>query len=319
MSYQWGPGGPAFEFEGVFRTENRMLVLRALVMALLAVAALVLAMADLRFPPWMSPRLTMLPRGERTPHLLMGLFLLVLAVLDLLRASRQRRQSLLPGQPASLVQPMPPSDGASPGAAAIVRLLSGEAAEVPAPSGHWRRLLRRLAPAIGAAPRALQDWLEWRLAHLALIGGLLLVLTLGAWLLRQAASAAVVAAMCIVIMGIQALRGSWVAATAPRPRQIGALLALSLALGLPLGWAARWLPLGAAELMAAPGLPLGAAWLLGALLLIEALALRAGLAAADHPLAGGLRLAPVQVEIAADAGSLRQEIEREMQIGRAHV
>ena len=158
MTYQWGPGGPAVELEGVFSTQNPVLVARAVLLTLLAAAALMLAMSDLRFPSWMSPRLSRLPQGERTPHLLMGLFLLVLAVMDVVRASRQRVSRLLPGQPASLLPPATPSEGISPGAAALVGMLA-EGLAVQAlprgePAGGWQRLLVRLAPSIGAAPWA---------------------------------------------------------------------------------------------------------------------------------------------------------------------
>lgn len=316
MSHQWGPEGPAFEFEGVFRTENRVLVARAVLLTLLAACALLLAMTDLRFPSWMSPRLSRLPQGERTPHLLMGLFLLALAVIDGVRASRQRLWRLLPGQLASLLPSAPPFEGMSPGAAALVGMLSGGTAPAAAPGGApaagWLRLLQRLAPSIGAAPRPLLGWMERRLALLVLTGGLLPVLALSALLLRQPAGRAVVAGLCIAILAAALLRETWMAAAAPRPRTVGALLALTLVLGLPLGWAAGRLPAGATELLAQSGLPLGAAWLLGALLVVEALALRAGAVTTDPPLAGGLQPAPAQVEIAADPESVLQEIEREI-------
>jgi len=318
MTYQWGPGGPAFEFEGVFRTENRVLVARAVLLTLLAAAALMLAMSDLRFPSWMSPRLSRLPQGERTPHLLMGLFLLVLAVMDVVRASRQRVSRLLPGQPASLLPPATPSEGISPGAAALVGMLA-EGLAVQAlprgePAGGWQRLLVRLAPSIGAAPWALQDWMERRMAMLALIGGLLPTLALSELLQSQPAGRAVVAGVCITIVVAALLREAWVAAPAPRPRTVGALLALTLVLGLPLGWASGWLPDGATGLLASGGLSLGAACLLGALLVVEALALRAGAVTTDPPLAGGLHPALAQVQIAADPDSVRQEIEREIHL-----
>lgn len=318
MSYQWGPGGPAFEFEGVFRTENRVLVARAVLLALLAVGALLLAMADLRFPSWMSPRLSRLPQSERAPHLLMGLFLLALAAIDVVRASRQRVSRLLPGQPASLLPPATPSEGMNPGAAALVGTLSeGLAPAAPpegAPAEGWRRLLGRLAPSIGAAPRPLLRWMERRLAMLALIGGLLPVLALGALLLRQPAGRAVVAGLCIAIVAAALLRETWLAAAAPRPRTVGVLLALTLVLGLPLGWAAGLLPEGVTAMLASGGLSLGAACLLGALLVVETLALRAGAVMTDPPLAGGLRPALAQVEIAADPESVLQEIEREIHL-----
>jgi hypothetical protein len=311
MSYQWGPEGPAFEIQGVYRSENRFLVARAALLGLLALAALTLASADLEFPEWVSSKLTQLPQDKRTPHLLLGLLLLALAGLDLLRASRQRVLRLLPGQPASLVPQARAANATHASAGPLAELVGGGASRPQSPQGGWMPMLHRLAPALKGSPQGLLDWMAQRLAHLLVLAGLVLALALGRLLLAPA-GLALVAGLCIAIAVALLLRSAWAARPAPSPRLAGLLVGLALGVGLPVGWATARAPADLGALLLAGGLPLGATLLLASLTVIELLALRAGLTAVDRPLAQGPRQAAASVVIDADADSLQQEVEREL-------
>lgn len=311
MSYQWGPEGPAFEIQGVYRTENRFLVARAVLLGLLALVALTLASADLEFPDWVSSKLTQLPQDKRTPHLLLGLLLLLLAGLDLLRASRQRVLRLLPGQPASLVPQARAANATHPAAGPLSELAGGGATQPQGPQGGWMSLLHRLAPALQGSPQGLLDWMAQRLAHLVVLAGLAMALALGRLLLTPT-GLALVAGLCIGIALALLLRSAWAARPAPSPRLVGLLVALALGVGLPAGWAAGRAPADLGVLLLAGGLPLGATLMLAALVAIELLALQAGLTAIDRPLVQGPPPSAISVDVDADADSLQQEVEREL-------
>ena len=311
MSYQWGPEGPAFEIQGVYRSENRFLVARAVLLGLLALVALTLASADLEFPEWVSNKLTQLPQDKRTPHLLLGLLLLALAGLDLLRASRQRVLRLLPGQPASLVPQARAANATHASAGPLADLVGGGASRPETPQGGWMPLLHRLVPRLQGSPQGLLDWMAQRLAHLVVVAGLGLALGLGRLLLAPA-GLALVAGLCIAIAMALLLRSAWAARPAPSPRLTGLLVGLTLCVGLPAGWATGRAPADLGVLLLAGGLPLGATLLLVSLAVIELLALGAGLTAVDRPLAQGPQQSPARVDIEADADSLQQEVEREL-------
>ena len=311
MSYQWGPEGPAFEIRGVYRTENRFLVARAVLLGLLALVALTLASADLEFPEWVSSKLTELPQDKRTPHLLLGLLLLALAGLDLLRASRQRVLRLLPGQPASLVPQARAANATHPSAGPLADLVGGGAALPQPPEGGWMPLLHRLVPALRGSPQGLLDWMAQRLAHLLVLAALALALGLGRLLLAPT-GLALVGGLCIAIALALLLRSAWAARPAPSPRLVVLLVGLALGVGLPAGWATGRAPADLGVLLLAGGLPLGATLMVASLIVIELLALGAGLTAVDRPLAQGPQQAPASVDIDADADSLQQEVEREL-------
>lgn len=311
MSYQWGPQGPAFETEGIYRTENRVLLVRAALLTLLALAVLTLALSDFNVPRWLQTKLLRLPQDGSTRHLLFGLLLLGLAVKDVVRAARQRVLRLQPGQPGPLVAPVRTANTANPDAAPLQALFEGRPPPAPPPPAAWSALLQRLAPQAGALPHAVQIWLAQRLAHLLLLVGLALILAL-AWGLLAPVGLVPVGGLCILVVGLMQWR-SLNAERAPMgPGLIGLLLGLALVLGLGAGWLLVRGAAAAPEGWLGLGLPQGAALLLAALLPAELLALRAGLVRTDVPLARGPEPAPRSALIQADPESVAQELEREL-------
>lgn len=311
MSYQWGPQGPAFETEGIYRVENRVLLVRAALLVLLAFVILTLTLSDLSVPRGLQTKLLRLPQDGSTRHLLFGLLLLALAVKDVVRMARQRVLRLQPGQPGPLVAPVRTANTANPEAAALHALFN--AAPVPAPAAPvaWSALLLPLARQAGALPHAVQVWLAQRLSHLVLLGGLALTLGL-AWVLLPPVGVVPVGGLCILAVGLMQLR-SLNAERAPMGAGLVALLlAAVLLVGLGTGWLLGHGATPASGGWLSSGLPQGALLLLAALLPAELLALRAGLVRTDVPLARGPQPALRSVQIQADPESVAQELEREL-------
>ena len=102
MAYRWSLGGPAFEFPTPYLTENRFLALRGYALiALAVVVALLLAFVGGGPPTRAVVQLEKLPEpASVAPHLLAASLMILLGVLDLLKAARQRELLLAPGQPA---------------------------------------------------------------------------------------------------------------------------------------------------------------------------------------------------------------------------
>lgn len=307
MSYQWGPQGPAFEVQGIYRSENLALLARAGLLGLTAMLVLVLALADLNLPSWMPTKLLRLPQDGQALHVALGLLLLALATIDVLRALRQRGLRLLPGQPGPLVTALRSVNTPNPEAAPLAAALEGGPPPLP-PQGiaEWAWLLRGRA-ALAAAPLGLQAWIGQRIAHLGWIIGLALALLLARVLLGPA-GATVMAALCVVLAAVVLLRARLPGRSTPGPRVIALQLALTLAIGL----AGAFAPQALTERLAAVGLVEGAALMLAALLLTELVALAAGLVVADRPPTRSPTPAPCTVEIDADVDSVQQEVEREL-------
>lgn len=311
MANAWGPEGPAFEIPQIYRSESKALLARAALLALLALLVLILALADPGFPRWMATRRLRLPPDGTLIHLLFGLLLLMLAVMDVVRAARQRVLRLLPGQPAPLVPVVRAANLANPHAAPLAALLEGGvAAPAPAPA-DWPRLLQRLAPQAGALPLGLQLWLAQRVSYLLLTAGVLLTLAL-AWLLLPPVGVALAAAPAVAMAGFVLWRGTRPERRPPSPRRVGVLLALNLLLGFGAGAAQASALATLGQWLHALGLPLATALLLAILLLAELLALRAGLVEVDTPLAHGPAAQARSVEIHAEPESVQQELEREL-------
>lgn len=307
MSHQWGPQGPAFEVQGVYRSENRALLARAALLGVPALLLLVLALADPSLPRGLPTKLLRLPQDGRMLHVMLGLLLLALAGVDVLRATRQRALRLLPGQPGSLVTPQRSARAPNPDAAGLVALLDGGTAPRAPMATGWP-LLARLSPALVEAPLGLQSWMAQRLAHLAWIGGLTLGLLI-AWLLLRPSGVAMMGALCVAVAAFVLLRSRQPGRVTPGPRTVALQLALTLAAGLAGG---LLVPEALGAPLSALGLAQGAAVMLVALLLAELVALAAGRVAVDQPLARGPAPAACSVEIDADAESVQQEVEREL-------
>lgn len=311
MSYQWGPQGPAFEYPGCYRTENRFLTLRAAALIVLALALLWVALAD------PEPSAAALLRAQAEPtvsslwHVLLALLLLALGGIDLWAAARQRRVLLAPGQPASLAGELPQqSKGSSAGAAWLAQVLDqGRVPPVPAADSLQRRVLA-LAPQAATAPACLRDYLAVRLAHLLFAAGLLLLLGLAVLVVSEPGARGLAALLCAGLATALVLRSAWISRSAPGlvamavTLGVAALAVLGLALvnePLPLFW--RLPPLA---------LPMAAALLLAALLVIEGLGLLAGRVAVDPAPAGGAPSGEVRVDVVAEPERLMQDVEREL-------
>lgn len=312
MSYQWGSHGPAFEVQGIYRAENRALVARAVLLAAFALAVLVLALTDISFPRWMPTRLLRLPQDGIGWHALMGVLMLLLAAFDMLRASRQRALRLLPGQPGALVTPVRTANTPNPDAAPLAELLEGGAALAsPGAPSSWGSTLRRVSPLLATMPHGLQAWVARRLARLWMLLGLVVALGLALVLLRPA-SQALVGLLCIATAGIGLLRTAPAEREVAAPRSVAMRSGFVLVAGLAAGWALGFVPAKWTDWLAAGGWPLAAAATLATLLLVELLALGAGLVVVDPPLPRGPQPLPCSVEIDATADRVQQELEREL-------
>lgn len=280
MSMPWGLVGPAFDYPTPYAVENRLLMWRG--SALLLLALLLTLLVSFRPEPESGAAAALLGTevelGSPVPLSLAAALFAVLGVVNIVRATGQRRLLLEPGQPASLTSELlREAQGASPGAAWLQRAMVNGAPEPMAVEGPWRGLLLRLAPELGHWPRPLHGYLARRVYHALLCAGVFAVLT-PVWLLAEGVPAALAA------LGLGAIVVGVVGASALDPaRRAGGPLALTLWLLLAalVAAAAVW---GAPQL---PGqellkklvplaLPVALASLLWGLLLVEGLALLAG-------------------------------------------
>lgn len=280
MTMPWGLVGPAFDYPTPYALENRLLLLRGSGLLLLA---LVLALlVSFRPEPASGAAAALLGTdtelGSPWPMSLSAALFAVLGVVNIVRASGQRRLLLEPGQPASLTgELLREAQGASPGAAWLQRAMVNGAPEPLGVEGPWRGLLLRLAPDLGHWPRPLHQWLARRVYHALLCAGIFALLA-PVWLLADGVSAALAA------LGLGAIVVGVVGASALFPgRPAGGGLALGLwgLLGLLLVLAAVFAtPLlpgqGLLKALVPLALPEALVSLLWGLLLVEGLALLAG-------------------------------------------
>ena len=315
MSYVWGEQGPAFEYPTCFRTENRFLTLRG---AALFVCALVITWVALAEPDAPAAGAALLrvkaERASSVPHLVAAALLLVLGVLDLLAAARQRRVLLAPGQPASLTNELlREAAGVRTGAEWLIQVLRSGTVLAPDMHGAYRRPLLGGVRHILTAPSTLQAYLRVRLAHLLFAGGLLVALAL-TWMFAMQAPAPAFALAALfygALAAALAAHSAWISRAAPSPTAVVAALGLALVGGLLMGWFADKVP-QVARLQALE-LPAAAALLLGAMLLIEGLGFMAGRAQVQPPPQGSLSGADAVAEFVAEPDRLMQEVEREFQ------
>jgi hypothetical protein len=280
MAVPWGLVGPAFDYPTPYAVENRLLMLRGC--GLLLLALLLTLLVSFRPEPESGAAAALLGTdielGSPVPMSLASALFAVMGVVNIVRASGQRRLLLEPGQPASLTSELlREAQGASPGAAWLQRAMLNGAPEPLPIDGPWAGVLRRLAPDLGHWPRPLHAWLARRVYHALLCTGVFAVM-LPVWLLADGVAAALAA------LGLGTIVVWVVGASALDPtRRAGGVLSLSL-----------WLLLGAAGAAAAvvgaplmPGqsylkmlvplaLPVALVSLLWGLLLVEGLALLAG-------------------------------------------
>lgn len=311
MSYQWGQDGPAFEYPNCFRTENRVLTVRAAVLLVLSVVVYWVALAEPDLPRSVAVLPTQIKRGDPLPHVLMATLLLLLAALDLWTVARQRRVLLVPGQPASLTSELVRQNrGTSAGAAWLGTVLVSGRVPTPDLPGPYRRPLLKVAPHTAAGPRGVWAYLALRMSHLLWGVGLLLALALTWVVARQPPTLALAALFYGGAAAALVARSAWISGAAPSPLALGVALVFSTAVGLLLSWFGGGLP--AIGRLAQVNLPVAVLVLLLCLLLIEGLALLAGRVRVDVPPKGRYKAAPAQAELAADSDRVMQEVEREL-------
>lgn len=312
MSYVWSTEGPAFVYPACYRTENRFLTLRAAALFLFALIVLWLALVEPDAPSSGAAVLRVkAERGSPTVHVIAGLMMLVLGVVDLITAARQRRVLLQPGQPASLTSELSrQSTGTSAGGPMLLRMLGNGQVPMPELKGSYPSVLQSLSPRIAAAPSGLLDYLRLRVAHLLFGAGLLLVMGL-AWPLAAGVPPLSLAALLVAgLAAALAARSAWIAGSAPSARVVGVSLVVAALAAVALARFGGVLP-HVAKLQPLL-LPLSALLVLLCMLLIEGL----GLLAARAQVAGApqvdLSAADASVDIRTDADRLMQEVEREL-------
>jgi hypothetical protein len=316
MALPWGLVGPAFDYPTPYSVENRLLLLRGALLLALALALTLLVSFRPEADSSAAAALlgTEARLGDPIPLSLAAALFAVLGVVNIVRASGQKRLLLEPGQPASLTgEILREAQGASPGAAWLQRALVNGAPEPLPLDGPYTTTLRRLVPELGHWPRALHRHLARRLAHFFL-ALLMFVLLLPAWLLGTPVAAALAAlglgAIVVLVVG-----GSALAPQRPVPGPValavwtllGALMVAAALLGagrLPgQSWLALLVPLQ---------LPWALAALLWGLWLVEGLALLAARAQVAAVPTG--RVDPVEGTLTADvdATALFKELDLEL-------
>lgn len=285
MAYRWSLEGPAFEFPSPYGTENRFLVWRGY--ALVAIAVLIaLIVSFVGNDDTAAPAIVLdkLPeKASVVPHLVAVLLLSLLGARDLWKASAQGTLLLAPGQPASLMnEVMREGSGTSQGAPALQRLLEiGEVKHVE-PAGPYKGALSMMGPDLAAAPSTLHAYLRVRLAHLALVAGLGVLLLISFLAFRTAPAQGLAAlAPLLTCAAVLAFRSLHPEQTALRPWLVAVLVLLTAVAAGLLGWYADLLPRSAS--VPRLGLPLAAAVLLSSVLLFEMLGVLAARAQLQTP------------------------------------
>lgn len=313
MSYQWGPNGPAFEYPNCYRTENRVLTLRAAVLVVVALVMLWLALAepDVPAPTPGAVLRTRLDRGAPEPHVAMALVFIALAIYDLVMVSLQRRVQIAPGQPAPLAGELGQrAKGVSAGAQDLKNAM---ASGVPMPSkveGPWRRWLQVLAPGVAATPVAVRSFMEERLAHALSAAGLLLAMGLTSVIVRQPPALALAALLYAGMAGALVARSAWIVRGGPGPMAVAVTLMVALLLATTAGWFAPMLP-GIGRLPKL-GLTQATVVLLAGWLLLELLGLLAARNRVEPPMRSNLADSEHTEEVQSEPERVMQELERDL-------
>lgn len=316
MTMPWGLVGPAFDYPTPYAIENRILMWRGSALLLLALLLTLLVSFRPEAESGAAAALlgTDVELGSPVPMSLAAAFFAVLGVVNIVRASGQRRLLLEPGQPASLTSELlREAQGASPGAAWLQRAMVNGAPEPMVVEGPWRAWLLRLAPDLGHWPRPLHGYLERRLYHVLLCAGLLLVLAPAWWLGTPVAAALASLALGAIVVGV-------VGASALSPqRRAGGPLALALWLLLALMGAAAALLLASRlpgqdwlKMLEPLAMPVALASLLWGLLLVEFMALLAGRAQLGPVAAGRIDSHDRDLNPDAELGPLVKELDLEL-------
>lgn len=311
MSYVWGTQGIGFQYPTCYRIENRFLTLRAAVLLLGMLAVMWIALAEPEPAASAAALLTKLDRGSPLPHILVAVLLLLLGVLDLVTAARQRRVMLVPGQPASLGHELSRQGvGTSPDAEWMMKLLGQGQVPKAELRGDYARWLRRLSDHVAQAPVGLQNYLSMRIAHLLLAGGLGLALLL-TWLpLGQAPALPMAVLLYAGLAAAMAARSAWLTHGAPGPVALAVTLAVTAAAAVGLALFGAEIP--QVRRLQSLGLPAATALVLGCMALIEGLGLLAARAQLPGPVRTLLNKAEASADLFADPARLMQEVEREM-------
>jgi hypothetical protein len=314
MAYRWTEQGPALEFATPYATENRFLRWRGYALLVLAVVLVLVpalleptAMAGLEVITAEIPEMP-----PSWPHYVIALGLLVLGVLDLVQAGRQRALRLTRGEPASLVKDMyHEATGTSPGASQLLAAMLRGQPPVTASPGRYKRLIDRLAPHAVHAPLPLQTYLRVRMAHLVLAAGLLVLLAAGTLVLKPGVALALLALVIGAIGSVfVARRVLFSGVEAPHPLWVlAAWLAVASAL-VGLALAGKRLPELAT--LRQLSLPLATAVVLAVGMLCDGLGLLAAKAQAAAPTPQPVPAQEDELAMAADPRQLMQEIDREL-------
>ena len=285
MAYRWSLEGPAFEFPTPYGTENRFLVWRgyALIFFAVVIAGVVsFVSSDAAAAPVIP--LEKLPEpASVVPHLVAAMLLSLLGARDLWKASAQRNLLLAPGQPGSLAADVPREGrGISPGAGALQRSLEVGEFKQAEPEGPYAAALARLGPDLAAAPSTLHAYLRVRMAHLALVAGLALLLLLSLLVFRAPPAQGLAALVPLLLCaGVLAHRALLPDSAALPPWLVAVLVVLGGALAGVLGGYADAVPRSAS--VPRLGLPLAAAVMLGSVFIFEGLGLLAARAQLQAP------------------------------------
>lgn len=308
MSYVWGAQGPAFEYPTCYRIENRFLALRAAALAALAMALLWIALSEPNVDT-SAAVLRKVERGASWPHVLMALMWLVLALIDGIRASRQRTLRLGEGQPASLIREVAHGvHGASGGAAALLRQLESgvrvnlEAGDSVLPAGA--------RPSAGASLTPRANFVRLRATHAVFAAGQLLVL--GAlWFAGSQSAGLPLAAFVAVLVTISWMGYStWIASGPPGRGALASGWVCTVVVG------AGVLVLGTrvphVQLLGGLALPGAAMSLLAGLCLSEAMAALAGRAQDDLPEGKPAPMVPLVSPGPVDPALAMREVDAEL-------
>ncbi|MDP3223359.1 MAG: zinc ribbon domain-containing protein [Rubrivivax sp.] len=317
MVYRWNLEGTALEFPTPYQTENRFLTLRGY--ALLALALLVLVVLTFVGPVDSSERVISLdappPDAAVWPHVLGALWMALLGVINLVRASRQRALLMVPGQPASLMQEVQhEATGASPHAPWLMQAMNRGMASAQAVSGAYASWVRRLSPDIATASSTLLSYLRVRVSHLMLLCGLALVAAAGvaaSVLLAQPVAQHLVALVVGLAVAVVYARNI-LQPTEPAlaPWLVALVIGLTLVLAAPLAFFAGSLP-GAGK-WPRMGFPLGVLLLLGLGFLLELLAIQAARQHIETPRPSRVAAEETTFTFDADLAQLFNEVDREL-------
>jgi hypothetical protein len=320
MSMPWGLVGPAFDYPTPYAAENRSLMWRGGL--LLALALVLTLLVSFRPEPESGAAAALLGTatelGSPVPLSLAAAFFAVLGVVNIVRATGQRRLLLAPGQPASLTGELArEAQGASPGAAWLQRALVNGAAEPLQLDGPWGPWLLRLSPELGHWPRPLHTHLARRLAHLLLCAGLLPLLA-AVWALGTPVAAAL-ASLGLGAIAVGVVGASAVYPSRPPPSPLAVLMWLLLGTVLAVAalLVAGRLPTQGlvhtlTQALVPLALPVALASLLWGLLLVEGLTLLAGRAQVAPVLPGRLQAQEAALNPAADLPALVRELDLEL-------